>query len=501
MIGRGSRRSIAASFVACLCVLSPRAAPAQKAEPTPALRAEARDRFERGLARFNDGDKSGALAEFKRAYELIENSIVLYNIGLVYAAMGRPVEALAALDRVLAAPGPVAGERLERARRTRDEQAVRVAELTITTSVPALIEVDQIEAGHTPLDAPVRVAAGVRVIGAIANGYVPARREVTVAGGEKAATTFDLVPMQGKLAHLTVGTHLPGADVVIDGQVAGQTPLTQSITLSPGPHVVELRRADYLTARTDLAVGDGASAEVSLDPQPDPAAPASDRGRLALTISEPQAAITIDGQSRGAYAGSLVLPRGVHRLLVERGGFEPAERDVVIQPGSTASVRVPLDPTPETRVAYVNRATSQRTWGIVTTAAGAGVAGAAVAFLVWNSGQKSTASSQYNSAQSNLTNMVGVCALKTAAGDATQCNEALTSAQSSLNSAKSRDAFGYVGVGVGAASVALGVYLLVSDDDPHRYDRSSSSSDVATSLRPVLGGDRRGASVGVAGEF
>ena len=38
-------------------------------------------------------------------------------------------------------------------------------------------------AGHR---APLRVAGGVHVVGAVASGYVPTRKEVTVAGGATA---------------------------------------------------------------------------------------------------------------------------------------------------------------------------------------------------------------------------------------------------------------------------------------------------------------------------
>ena len=80
--------------------------------PAQTAKGEARARFDRGLSLFEDGDNAGALAEFKRAYELIPNSLVLYNIGLVYAAMGRPVDATDTLDKVLKDPGSLSAERL-----------------------------------------------------------------------------------------------------------------------------------------------------------------------------------------------------------------------------------------------------------------------------------------------------------------------------------------------------------------------------------------------------
>lgn len=207
-----------------LCAVVPSVALAQQAVPTEAVRQEARDRFDRGLKLFNDGDNPGALAEFKRAFELIPNPLVLYNIGLVYSAMGRPVEAVDALDKVLATEGALSGDRLARARQSRDDQAARIAKVSVVTNVPATIEVDNVEVGTTPQTTPLRVAGGVHVVGAVAGGYVPMRKEVTVAGGATAEVKLDLVEMQGRVAHASVKTHLPGADVVIDDQVVGKTP-------------------------------------------------------------------------------------------------------------------------------------------------------------------------------------------------------------------------------------------------------------------------------------
>src|SRR5580765_5464988 len=99
-------RFMKASFAVLLGVLALfTALPARAADaPADPKKAEAAQRFDRGLQLFDDGDTAGALAEFKRTYELVPNPVVLFNIGLVYAAMGRPVSAVDALEKVMQTP-------------------------------------------------------------------------------------------------------------------------------------------------------------------------------------------------------------------------------------------------------------------------------------------------------------------------------------------------------------------------------------------------------------
>jgi PEGA domain len=501
--------ALAAAVPCSVASLDARTAYAQQAAPPPAAaatdaaRAEARDRFDRGLRLFNAGDNAGALAEFKRAYDLIDNVVVLYNIGLVYAQMGRAVEAADALDRVLQTPQGLSPERLAIARRTRDEQATRIAEISVEVSGEgAAVEVDGIEAAKSPLAAPLRVTSGTHTVAAVAPGFVPQRKEVTIASGEKQSLRFELVPMQGRLAHLAIKTHVPGADAFVDDQRVGSTPLAVSVPLAPGAHRVELRRPGYVSARSEVTLCDGATGEVVLEPEEDAAALGATGGLLAVDASEPDAVLTIDGRRRGLYREPVRLPAGPHHMLLERGNFEPFERDVAVDAGRTVTVRAAFEPTPDFRSRYVGRAQTTRTLGWVSLVAGAVVAASGAVLVVYDAQQRNDGNATINRLQSQ-SGMNQVCDSHMEYSLYQQeCLNPVATATSQVDDANTRDYFGWGMVGVGAAGAALGVVLLVTGDDPHKYDAPPPAQTVGRlSPVPAFWATRGGGGLSLSGAF
>ena len=71
-----------------------------------------------------------------------------------------------------------------------------------------------------------------------------------------------------------------------------------------------------------------------------------------------------------------------------------------------------------------------------------------------------------------------------------------------VKGANARDVFGFVGLGVGAAALGLGVVLLVTSNDPARYDKKPEAAS-ATDVKwmPTLWTSRGGGGVGVVGAF
>ncbi|HXX66716.1 MAG TPA: PEGA domain-containing protein [Polyangiaceae bacterium] len=474
--------------------------------PSDATRAEARERFDRGLRLFNAGDNAGALVEFRRAYELVQNPIALYNIGLVYGQMGRAVEATDALDQVLASPGSLSPERLALARKTRDEQAARIAQVAVDANVDgARIEIDGIEVGKTPAAAPLRVPGGTHVIGLVAPGYSPQRKEIAIASGEKQALHFELVTMNGGLAQLVVKTHLPGADLYADDQRIETTPIATSVALAPGRHRIELRRTGYVSASTEITLSDGATGEVTLEPEEDRSAIGS-QGELVLAVSEAQPVVTVDGHLRGVYVAPLRLAAGPHHLVIERGDFAPFERDVTVDPRRSTTVRIVLEPTADYRTRFAARARTQRTLGWVAVVVGPVLAAAGAALAGYDAKQRSDGNSTIARIDSLAVPHSGdVCDPAGQTGTPsyqTNCVIPFGNATSQVNDANTRDYVAWSAVGVGVAGLTVGVVLLATGEDPHKYDHPASpETEGTTRAWPVVWTERGGGALGVAGSF
>src|SRR5579872_6274111 len=111
------------------------AATLARADSPDPTRKEAADRFDRGIHMVDSGDLSGGLAEFQRAYALVPAPVVIYNVGLVYAAMNRPVDAARALDKALKTPDALKPDVVAHARDVLREQTEKIGQVGLTVNV------------------------------------------------------------------------------------------------------------------------------------------------------------------------------------------------------------------------------------------------------------------------------------------------------------------------------------------------------------------------------
>ncbi|NUP05914.1 MAG: PEGA domain-containing protein [Polyangiaceae bacterium] len=260
---------------------APLTASAQGAPGQPATSEDAGSSFERGVKFFHDGDYVAAMVQFKRAYELDPNYVVLYNIGQTARELKNYSEALQALEKYLAE----GGAQIDAERRTRVEGWVaelkeKVATVTLKTNVEgADIAVDDVAVGRTPLDKPVVMDAGKRKISAIKEGYAPLTRYVEVAGAEQKTVALDLVsltgpkgpdtgpdvkgPMQPEIKHTPwpwIGLGVTAAAGIATGVVGGlafgkKSEFEDALAAFPGnPETIENTRTDAKTFATTADV-------------------------------------------------------------------------------------------------------------------------------------------------------------------------------------------------------------------------------------------------------
>lgn len=181
-----------------LALGAPAVARAQAPSPAASKSDEASQRFKAGVAFYKDGDFPAAMVEFKRAYDLLPNYNVLYNLGQTARELKDYAAALSAFERYLAEGGKkIDAKRSKEITLAVEELRRKVGKLKITTNVEgAEISVDDASLGPAPLKDAVVVNAGRRKVGATASGYTPLSRQVDVASMAETAVSLELAKVE-----------------------------------------------------------------------------------------------------------------------------------------------------------------------------------------------------------------------------------------------------------------------------------------------------------------
>lgn len=185
-----------AALTALALVTGSVAAAQPAAKPSKEAVQEASERFKRGVKFYRDGEHRAALIEFQRAYELVPNYRVLYNLGQSARDLKDHAAALRFFERYLADGGTeIAAARRREVEGWIAELRPKVGLVTITTKPEGVeIAIDDVAAGTTPLAEPLRLNAGRRKISAHLTDHAPVQRYVDVAGSEQVTVALELVP-------------------------------------------------------------------------------------------------------------------------------------------------------------------------------------------------------------------------------------------------------------------------------------------------------------------
>ena len=216
--------------LAGLFILPVTKAQSQGTEDVDPARAAAR--FQLAVELYREGGFEGALAEFKKAYQISPSYRVLYNIAQTQYALHDFVGAHKSLMQYMTEGGSeIPADRHVQVDEMSAKLVDRIAYLQISTNVAgADIRVDDINVGISPLPRAVPVNVGTRRVSATKAGSPDTVRMVTVAGKES-------VKLDLQLAEPTVMS----------------TKVAPSAVSRPGPLIVK-KQVQAAPGRTGLIV-------------------------------------------------------------------------------------------------------------------------------------------------------------------------------------------------------------------------------------------------------
>jgi hypothetical protein len=198
--------------------------------------ARARQLFEEGVAAARGEDYEAAIAAFVESFDLYPHPGTLLNLGLYQMRAGRRVDAYSTLSALMTSYGGVISDRArgEVGQRLHELEAA-LALVTITTNpAGALVLVDEVELGRTPLDAPLAREPGPCSVEARLEGHQTATGTIELRAGERPTVALALDPILAEPPTLVVESQAAGARASIDGSAPEPLPLRRS--LEPGDH-------------------------------------------------------------------------------------------------------------------------------------------------------------------------------------------------------------------------------------------------------------------------
>ena len=276
----------------------------------------------------------------------------------------------------------------------------------------ARVLVDGEPLGDTPLN-DLALEAGERVIKLEADRYLPHEQVFEVTGRQLPQQLS--VDLQPAWAEFTVNSNPTGADILVDGEIVAVTPAV--VEILQGDHQLMLQQAKFASWQKDLAVTAGqaqdlgtielqpatgllqlssspSGANVTLDGEfqgqtpldleitPDQshrlavfkpgyrrhsetvemgAAATESRtislraqlGEVKFRISPSNAALRVNGQSRGKGSQVLSLPAVAQRVEISLDGYASVKRTVTPRPGLQQLVEVTLQTAAEAKAARI----------------------------------------------------------------------------------------------------------------------------------------------------
>jgi hypothetical protein len=218
-----------------------------------------------------------------------------------------------------------------------------IASGTLTVrSIPgsAAVTLDGVHQGQTPAGNDALVIEGVEpgphqlVISK--HGYLDNVHPFWIGAGQRSEIRLTLTATTGNAGSLSIVSSPSGADVSLDGEYRGRTPLTIS-SLTPGRHQVALELPGYSRYTTSVEIQNGVM--TYLDPV---LAKAASVGYISIVSSPSGAFVYVDGTYRGVTPLTVAAPSGTRRVELDRSGYADWSSSVQVSGGTTVYLNAAL---------------------------------------------------------------------------------------------------------------------------------------------------------------
>ncbi|MFT4886770.1 MAG: sulfatase activating formylglycine-generating enzyme [Pseudohongiellaceae bacterium] len=219
--------------------------------------------------------------------------------------------------------------------------------------VGARVQVDGIDLGETPL-LKLLVEAGERQLTVSKDRYLDFGQTILVEG-RSVEQSFD-ARLEPAWATVSLQTSPPGADVIVDGELIGITPMNAEII--QGQRDLTLKLAGHKAWQEDFDVFAGEDfviPNVELEPAD---------GLVFIQSSPSSASVTIGGEFKGLTPLEVSLAPDVdHEIRFFKNGYNSSKRSIRTRANEESGVSVSLDPVlanvqiisePEDAELYVN---------------------------------------------------------------------------------------------------------------------------------------------------
>jgi formylglycine-generating enzyme required for sulfatase activity len=213
----------------------------------------------------------------------------------------------------------------------------------VVDSLPAgaTVLVDGEAVGTTP--ATVEILQGERQLILQLATYADWQQSLELSAGEP--QDLGRIKLQPAAGMLSLSSVPSGANVTLDGEFQGQTPL--ELTVSPGKaHRLAVFKPGYRrhTSTVQLPAAGSDSQTVTLKAQ---------LGDVRFAISPANAIVRINGQPRGKGSQTLSLPAYEHSVEIVLDGYATVRRRVTPRPGLQQLVEVTLQTQQEARMSRI----------------------------------------------------------------------------------------------------------------------------------------------------